>query len=228
MKMLWSSIVKQVNDKDERLREKAAESLGQINTEESVKILKELLNDDKYNVRCAAINSLCNLHSIDSLPELLNCLSDKNELVRVNAIECIGQLKNKSAVKTLINILNDKSNLVRSYAGSALGAIGDSSAKVAIENRLLKENNDLAKVGLYEGLYLLGSNSYLKKMFKLFDSSDYHVRCSVANILGDIVNSSNKITIIDILNKYLNEETTVAVKSSITNSISKINSININ
>lgn len=222
MKISWDKIIPKISDKDPNLREEAAESLSFVKTKKSVRILEELLSDKNYNVRCAALNALSNLYAVDSLPKIIKCLNDKDELVRINAVECLGRFKNKTAIKVLIGKINDKSELVRSSIGSALGKIGDRRAKLPIKQRILKEKNELAKVGLFEGLYLLGDKSYLDKLIGLLASPDYHVRCSVAHILSYIVDSKNKNKIKNTLNKTLSKETTIAAMSSIINSLREI------
>jgi HEAT repeat protein len=92
-------------------------------------------------------------------------------------------LEDQRALPKIVPLLSDKDPVVRSYAASTVGTLGGSAYLKDIHRALVKEKDELARVGFYEALFLLGEPDVLPEMLKLLESSDYHVRCSVANSL---------------------------------------------
>lgn len=209
-----------IKNEDPIVRENFAEFLGQRkNIKEAPKLLTRLLRDSNYNVRCAAINSLKKIGGKKYFLKVLPLLNDKDELVRVAAVECVAYLGGEKASRYLIKHLDDRSELVRKHVGGWIGEIGDKTLTKYLVDRLKHERSGLAKVGLLEGLYLLGQEERLLEIIRLFRSRRYQVRCCVANILASLVNKQNKRLIRESLVNALNIETTIAVRSSIKNAL---------
>jgi len=212
-----------LKSKNPLIREKFAESLGRRSDSEKVgRMLTYLLRDKAALVRSEAIKALMKINNDRYLSELVPLLDDKDEVVRVDAIECVALLGGKSASKYLIRLISDRSELVRAYAGTVLGEIGGKSYAKTMEKRLEQERGGLAKLGLLEGLFLLGQKERLSEILKLINSKRYHVRCSVANTLPSLVNKDNKKIIAESLINAFKREATVAAKSSIRDALKKI------
>lgn len=212
-----------INNKDYRTREEFAKFLGENEKiKERAELLVYLLNDKSNFVRSQALESLMLVGKKKYLKYILPLLDDKDEVVRADAIECIGILGGKKAATYLINSLDDRCDMVRMYAGTVIGECKDKSFIKYLEKRLEKERSNLAKVGLLDGLYLLGQEEKLENLLQLFKSRRYHVRCSVANILQALVNKKNKKRIKESLLRALSKEDTVAAKSSIENALNSM------
>lgn len=204
-------------------RELLAESLGKDTiSKEEVELLSELLKDKESIVRSAAINSFWRIGKKKYISRILPLLNDCNEVVRVDAVECLAALGGKSASSVLLQHINDRSEIVRMYIGTCLGEIGDHTVIERIENALKEEHSSLAKVGLLQGLILLGKQERLLDILSLLKCRRYQVRCATANSLIDLVCKENKKNINEALTIALRKENTLAVKSSIEKALRSI------
>jgi len=206
--------------KDYRVREKFAKYLGENKgIKYGPELLVYLLDDKNTLVKSQALESLMLVGNKKHLNKVLPLLDDDDEIVRICAIECIGELGKKKAGKLVVKHLDDPYDAARRSAGIIIGESGDKTLIEFLEKRLTKEKSDLAKVGLLEGLYLLGQEKRLKEILKLFDSPRYHVRCSLANSLYLLVNGKNKKIIKESLRTALSKEKTVAARGDIKNTL---------
>lgn len=197
-------------------RESVAERLGQKPiTRNALQVLSGLLKDRDYNVRIASIQSLLKVGNRSLLPKVIPLLRDKDELVRCAATEYVAEFGGLEGQKHLHRRLNDPNEVVRSLTGALLGRIGARKSVRHLERRLSIEKRNLAKVGLLEGLFMLGQSSRLEEMLHLLRTRSYRVRCSVANGLPALANRENKKQILAALVRAAKVEKTVAANSSI-------------
>lgn len=208
-----NKLEQRIKNKDYRVREKVARFLGRRKSiKGACKLLVRLLSDKESLVRSAALISLRRIGNKKYSFMVLPLLNDRDEVVRVDAVECVAWLGGKKALKYLINHLNDKSGLVRRYIGGSIGDLGDKTHIKYLETRLINERSGLAKVGLLEGLYLLGQKDRILELIRLLKSKNYRVRCATASTLTSMANRKNKNLIIDALLKALENETTIGGK----------------
>ena len=125
-------------DKDEEVRYRTAEALGNYNTERVEKVLLEMLSDTNELVRVFACESLSYIGGKDSIINLQDIL------------------------------MNDRSCLVRGYSAEAIADIlkritkYDDSLIDLLEHAANKEKTKTAKVMIYTALYKLGKKYYLE------------------------------------------------------------------
>ena len=72
----------------------------------------------------------------------------------------------------------------------------------------------------FKGLYILGYKEYLKNIIDLATTENYQDRCTVINILGDIMVSDNNQFILSTLKNLKKSEKSEAVISTIDRIIS--------
>ena len=92
-----SPIVRLLNDKDWRVRYRAAEILGMIKGEEAVIPLIMALSDEKDHVRYMAAKSLCLIREPKAIEPLMICLCDENHYVRRMAERAISTIEKKNS-----------------------------------------------------------------------------------------------------------------------------------
>ncbi len=213
-----------LSDKSPAMRSAAAEYLGPIGRTAAIPPLIESLADSNREVRLMAARSLgLLLRGRRSPRPLINGLNDRDELVRIEVCESLGAIGDRKALPRLWRTIRDRSALVRSYAAGAIGELGGQRDIRKLEAVLQQERSEASKVGLYQALYVLGKTEALSGLISLLQSSDYRVRCAVANTLSNVIaNESNARIILGALEKARRQESTPAAESSMKSSIRDI------
>ncbi|MBI4743384.1 MAG: HEAT repeat domain-containing protein [Actinobacteria bacterium] len=218
-----------VEDNDLAVKLTAIESLSFFDAFPRAKnVLIKLTKDVDEEVRYYAVESLESFSGNDVGNAIISKLRDSDELVRIIAAEVLGSLKFKKAIPYLVKVLSDKSEIVRRYSAEAIGMMGNKDLISVLEDKLKKETRNLARLGFYTGLYMLGEKHYFDSILNMLKVKYYRVRCAASNILVyladedfiDLTNEYNIVKIIESLNKALSREKTIAAKSSITNALS--------
>jgi len=163
-------------------RADAAERLGLAGDLSAVKALKASAGDRSAEVRMRVIEALGRLAQ-GSSDEVIAALSDEDELVRVHAAEALS-IGNPQALRSVKAALRDGSPLVRSYAAAALGRIGHRKDKAVLFNALRRERNQAARLGYYEGLWMLGETTAIDRVMQLLRKGDYRTRLAAARALA--------------------------------------------
>ena len=124
---------------------------------------------------------------------------DPDASVRVEAIDSLSEFICTESFNVLTSALYDPDYLVRSYAAFGVAYVGriisPSAATKLLAMSKDTENNPYVLVSIYEGLYILGDISCLKKLIGLFYSNNYQIQCSVLNALKEILNRDNVMQI---------------------------------
>lgn len=113
-----------------KIREQAAQALGQLGDTRAVEPLVQYLQEESYS-GTAVLSGMKSLLILD--PEKAkvcfpSLLKHKYDTIRKNAAESLGKIKASIAVEQLIGALNDEHPSVRDAAGEALGIISDERA----------------------------------------------------------------------------------------------------
>jgi HEAT repeat protein len=150
------ALVKQLKDKDEFVRLKAAKSLGKLGTaaKGALPALTEALEDPDEDVRAVAKQAIAKIKEAAAgggraggqLAELLKRLKDKSPAARQKACEAIGALGAAGAEgsEALILALGDRSPAVQQAALDALEKVNPTLHRPVLT--LLVDRNDGAKV----------------------------------------------------------------------------------
>lgn len=159
---------------------------------------------------------------------LIKLCKDKDELVRINACDSLSAFATKETYKQLLKcILNDESLLVKKYA---LLSLIDVMKEIDVDKEELKnfflniakKTEPSIQAVCFKGMYILGYKDYLKNINNLLKSENYQDRCTVVNILKDIISDNNRNSIISILINAKKTEKSQAVLSTIENALKNI------
>lgn len=214
-----------LTDEDPHVIRMAIDALGTLPFSDKIKsILLPLTENSDEEIRFKALEALWGYTGDDVLNAVINRLKDENELVRISAVEALGEMRDSRGKQHLIDALTDEEEIVRREAAEGLDELGDVSAIPVLQDFLQNETSSTAKVGFYVGLYLLGAEFRLKSLLNLLKDPSYQVRCSVANIVLDLVDEENENLIKKALNAALRRETTVAARSSLQSALDELSS----
>jgi len=124
------TLIKKLDSEDVRVRQEAAEALGETKDPSAIRPLTKALKKDEYwDVREAAATALGEIGDEAAVKNLLNALEkDENGNVQGAAAAALGEIGAEKAVDPLIEALDYKSSEARKEAAKALGKIKDTSA----------------------------------------------------------------------------------------------------
>ena len=111
-------------DKDMFVKMATMQALGKIGNKESVKALRQVLNDKGWFGRGNAAEALTNIEGDEAISVLKEAARNDDGYVRKVAIEELIKRKNQDIVDSFKDALKDKSENVRADAVAALGVIG--------------------------------------------------------------------------------------------------------
>lgn len=126
------SLLNSLDHRDWRVRQQAAQQLGEMADAAALDSLLAKLNDPDSDVRDAVIVALSKLGDV-ALHELTLHLKHQELHHREGAVRALGLLRDSRAVPALVEALQDASFWVRMPAALALGHIGDPAAIPALE-----------------------------------------------------------------------------------------------
>lgn len=158
--------------------------------------LGALANHCSEDVRAWLAKALVNHNNEHTAVSLLAKLSkDEEQLVRLEATDSLSAFANQESFCALLAMMYDKCELVRAYAAFGIAVVGRELFPQKATQILLDvantETNKRVLVDTYEGLYILGFDSYLKKLMSLFGEDDYQIQIAVLHALEEVKNSSN-------------------------------------
>ena len=175
--------------------------------------------DRSAEVRMRVVEALGTLTS-GTHGALASALTDTDELVRLQAAESIEKRAGVRTLSTLRLALRDPSPLVRSYVAAAIGRAGAKRDRALLRARARSESSDTARLGFYEGLWLLGGRNVLIRAMRLLNSRDYRVRSATARALATTFRTHHtQHAIIVSLRNRLRRERTNAVRQALSESL---------
>jgi len=182
---LVEHLLEKLKDKSDDVREKAAEALGRIGTEQAVDPLIASLRDENDDIRRRAAYALGEIGSERAIEPLIASLRDKSDDVREKAAVALGKIGSERALEPLISSLKDESDYVQWSAAEALGNIDSDKAIERLIASLRDETYDvrgsaavaLSRIGTERAVDLL--------IVSLRDEND-DVRGMAAWALGEI------------------------------------------
>lgn len=122
-----------IKDNNVRVRYAAIsqlDTLGNVNREESLEIIKErLYNDPESDVRAAAADAIGGLKLTEAFPDLQKVYSETSDwLIQFSILAALGELGNPDAFYLLKEALQSDNALLQTTAISALGELGNPDA----------------------------------------------------------------------------------------------------
>jgi HEAT repeat protein len=151
--------------------------------------------------------------------------TERNELVLTNLTEALAVLKARSSLPRLRRLAESHpSQLVRKYAVHAIAKIQGKEAIRFLTRRRKVERSRRVQAKLSMILFELGVDEALPDLLRRLTSRDYLVRCSSVNMLSDARPKRQRTTIVRALQRSLENETTVAARSSLKHAVAELSS----
>jgi len=148
---LTTTMLRALQSENRRVREYAAQSLGQLKCTSAADVLIKCLKDNNWNVRAAAAKALGQIGDDAAVRPLLEVLRTEEKYtrdiwrVRKNAVTALSQINGRKAVEYLIAALQDQDPFIRAYAAYALGHTKSKKAVKALKVLLEDKNANVRK-----------------------------------------------------------------------------------
>jgi HEAT repeat protein len=188
------------NDKDAKVREAAATTLGRLDRMGFVTVpeLTKALKDQAPTVRAAAADALGQFSAIDgeiardAIPLLSECLKDSSTPVRMNVVLTLARMGPAAATATPAlaeSLANDKEDGIRKECAKALAFIGKGADSAA--PALIKALGDSSSEVRQYSAYALGRISpdpkvVLPELLKAIKDKDKTVRGYAIHAIGSL------------------------------------------
>ncbi|WGI16656.1 HEAT repeat domain-containing protein [Methanonatronarchaeum sp. AMET-Sl] len=205
---------------DVNVKRRAAELLGSIGGEESIKVLIDTIFSDSQpkKVKRAAANALAWMDDTDAvwmliermkgfdgdektgqwgdlLKIFMKSLKSDNEYVRMDAALALGRIEDERAVKPLIKVLKDTDKDVRKNAAISLGSIGSKKAINPL-SKLLDDKHPEVRRETVNSLGLIGGEKVKPLLIKAAKDKDESVREQTILSLSDYIGKDVMDTIV--------------------------------
>lgn len=222
------ALVEALHDKDEDVRCRAAEALGEIGDVQSaaglieglrdrseavrrvaaaaleeigsgvISELLEGLRDTNWDVREQIAHILARVADQTAVPGLIAALRDEREDVRWRAADLLGDLGDTAAVKPLIEALYDQSYSVLWAVARALGKLGDVRAVLGLMD-ILDDENSWVRQAAAEALGKIGDTRAVPGLMEALHDEERRVRWAAAEALGRIADGRAVSDLIHVL-----------------------------
>ncbi|MBN1126390.1 MAG: HEAT repeat domain-containing protein [Sedimentisphaerales bacterium] len=165
---------------DPKVRELAADALGEIGDPVAQKALKAATADSDSDAGSAAREALARSSrdiSVRGTQESMDAA------VRMAAAEALGKIGDPSAVMPLVRTMNDDNELVAKAAAKAIGSMKSTAAMRPFQMALYDRNVDVCKDAVRK-LGMIGSDQAISLLARATKHGDLFVRQEVAAALG--------------------------------------------
>ena len=179
------ALIAALKDPDPKVREAAANSLGQLEDPRAIPGLIEASHDANSDVRAAALQSLSRFEDPRVVDPMILALKDPNRDVRQDAAQSLGHFKDPRTLRPLTAALSDSSADVRQAAAQSLGELGDAQAAPALGGALKDPKADVRQAAA-QALGELELKYAPQALIDALGDSDADVRQAVAQTLGEI------------------------------------------
>ena len=175
-------LIQALKDKNSRVRQYAAESLGEIGDARAFESLIQALKDEDVLVRRNAAKSLGEIGDARAVEFLIRALKDEEDCVRINAVDSLGVIGDARAATAVLQALKDSGSQVRKSAAAVLIKIVDAQAVEPLIKALQRYD-----IGDYaaQALRRIGKPA-VEPLIKAWKSGDSLVRAYAAEIVLDI------------------------------------------
>lgn len=189
--------------------------------------VKLCMSSEDFLIRCDTIEAISRYIFDKEIEEIIiNGLYDENYTVRCEVYEAL-ELSNDNSVPRKIydRLRSEKSSIARMYAVSAILSLikrkGYSNSFLKNLKASFEKEKEKPVIIAYLALFYYVENEidYIRRALEYLDDEDYHIRCNVINIIGEVLDEENEEMIKNIFDKRYNIELSRAVKSLLENFI---------
>jgi len=198
--MAVSDLIDCLSDRNERIRIKVAEILGDINEKSAaLDLAKKGLHDDKDLVRWMSAWALGKLRAEETTDAIMSALDDENPWVRGTSAWALGRIGDKKSIDKLEKLTNDKNSWVRIQSVRALGMISDKRSTLDVLNALT-DKNKLVRSSAAWSLGMIGDNRAIGDLKDIIRSDEHkEVKENSIWALGSIGEHETADFLIDII-----------------------------
>ncbi|WP_372369985.1 HEAT repeat domain-containing protein [Candidatus Uabimicrobium sp. HlEnr_7] len=133
---LVPDLISFLDSKSDRIREIAANTLGETkDTRSTFKLLELMCSDPSENVRYYAMHALGDIKDTETIKPLISLISQQNGETCMYAIHVLGKMHTeaKEAIPFIFPYLQDENEKMVAIAATALGNMGDQRALIILE-----------------------------------------------------------------------------------------------
>jgi HEAT repeat protein len=218
-------IAKALKDRSSNIRTNAVHLVKEHRIVDLLNEIEVCFTDPQWMVRTEAAVCFGDLAEQNGKPRpaLRKLLKDPHWVVRIDAMESLAALQDHRALRLIANLLNDENGKVRSYCAGILVEMGGQTYKRKLLERLNRETEPSAMVGLLSALFATGEKRLLTQLLTLLGSDVYQIRCAVVHSLENVqMTASERATVITTFRRVRRNEPTRAVRSTITTVLKKL------
>ena len=182
------------------------------------KLQKMSISSDSF-VRSEAARYLMNFTGEKVKNILIRLAGDKDGLVRVEALDSLSAFYSDDVENFLMNAVKAEiDELARSYAIMSWADVvfelrhNTPESSSFIDKIMASEKSRHCRLSCCYARYIFGDKAALDQMLQFLNDSDYHIRCSLINLLWEIEDSENKSRISEAVRKLLESEKNFAVR----------------
>jgi len=205
---LLPALIKQLEDRDELVRQQIVTLMGELDNPDSVPILINILETDEYqNVQRAAAEALAKLKDNRAIPPLLAKLDSSYPLVRHYAVTALKNFNDAIIIKKLVAVLSNAEETidVRHQAALSLGEIGNKIAEPELLQIYQSSDQPVeSKLLAVTALGMLNTPTGFDFAMEFVNSNQPYLVGLALTALGHIKNSQALPILIDYL-KYGNK-----------------------
>ena len=164
------------------------DSSPQPTVEETVAVLRSLLQDEQEEIRRTAAESLGKIGNQMGLAALFPLIRDPSPLVRSSAIKAIGRLgssRMEEAVTAVLPAFTDESELVRRSAVEAVGELDPSPAALSSLIQLLDSSDVRTRKAVLLALLSTDTSPWVEVLNKALQDGDGEIRRRAVAVLGE-------------------------------------------
>lgn len=181
-----SALVRCLRDPSWQVREKAADSVGQLRlTSAAGTLMERALHDSEARVRTAAARALARLPGGDYTGALVRALEHSDPGVRCRAAEALGECGARHAAPELIKALGDTHPMVRQRAARALWQVATGDMADALLEHLHSPDPKV-RSAVTGTLGKLHATQALEPIANRLEDPNQFVRASALNALGNM------------------------------------------
>lgn len=175
------------NDMSDMVKRSAIRSLGNMGTEESLKVLLENIGSESISVKIEAMSAAVNYSSSTVNSAILKEADSPNPIVRQKAVSYLGMLKKNNSLVTdaIVDGLSDISEGVRIAACKVVAQKKIKSAVGIIEDILINERSELVRVHALMALASLDEKRVARILKSALEDGSPLVRIHAAKGLAE-------------------------------------------
>jgi len=184
-------LLDELEDKNSKIREDSAESLGEFIGNESAAVALGIVlrKDPKKQVRYWAASSLGAIGVKSAIGDLSKALKDEIDAdVREEIVRAIGKIGDKTVIPTLSEVIDKEREVaVKQAIISALRNIRDKDVLPILLKRLREDKNTSIRSMAGEAYLDVGREGVVPETLKYLNDKDPFVRMMLIEGLGDLV-----------------------------------------